>query len=90
MKKNGDQNVESRDKAQILKDQTAFRNKSSTYEKINLVIHYKSSGVILYMLSDFDQNLSIRFSEKCQQTLQNSMKLQNRFIYHDSLVREII
>ena len=45
---------------------------------------------MFYILSDFYPYLSIRVWEKCQQTLQNGLKLQNRLIYHEPLVREII
>ena len=51
---------------------------------------YKSSGVMWYILSDFDQNLPIRFCENYQQTLQDGQELHNIFIYHDPLVDEII
>ena len=38
---------------------------------------------MFYILSDFDENLSISFWKKCQQTLQNGLKVQNRFTYYD-------
>ena len=40
--------------------------------------HCKSSSVRFNILSDSDQNLSIGFREKCQQTLENGLKLQNK------------
>ena len=46
-----------------------------------IFFHYRSSGV-MYILSDFDQNL-------CQQTLQNGRKLPNRCIYHGPLAQII-
>ena len=56
------QNVKSHDEAQILKDLAIVRDKSSTHEKMSPVIpksfsYYKSPGAMLYILSDFDQNL---------------------------------
>ena len=70
-----------------------FRDKSESESHNPLIFfHYKSSSVMFFISSDSDQNLSIGFWEKCQQTLLNGLKLQNRFIYgyHDPLVREII
>ena len=66
MKKNDESNVKSRDEAQILKDLAIFRDKSLTQEDMNPVtprfsFFYKSSGVMLYILSDFYQNLLICF-----------------------------
>ena len=45
---------------------------------------------MLYILSDFDQDLLIHFAEKkYQQTLQNGRKVKNRFIYQEPLGRDI-
>ena len=79
------QNVKSSDKTQILKNWAVFETNSRKNESRNPLIYfrYKSSGVMFYILSDSDQMLSISFCEECQKTLQNGLKLQNRFVYHD-------
>ena len=67
MKKNDETtDVKSRDKAQILNNQAVFQDKFSDYEKNPIIkladfFHYKSSGIMFDILSDFHQNLSMGF-----------------------------